>query len=171
MKRSQQEEVLPEKRYSPEEERERKSEEKDIEKEIDREREVSSLKVQLKKVNLPLLPSQTGFLHEEELDLEDQIVQETNESQETYTLRWKYTLLLPQLPSPIKDIDNKGMIVLGFMFVKKLRYGITYDRDTEILLQIIDVLIQESLTGLLPSIESSEIKEDVEKTLEGIKKD
>ena len=67
--------------------------------------------------------------------LDELLEQEPSEELETFLLRENYTLLLDRLSDPIGAINPKGKIVLGHMMIKKARYGVTYDSQSEKILQ------------------------------------
>lgn len=78
---------------------------------------------------------------EPEVDLEELVFPDPHEDLDSYRFREKYTYALTALPSPWSDLKASSKVVLGYMAVKKARYGIKYDPSVEALLTKLNELL------------------------------
>ncbi len=78
---------------------------------------------------------------EPEVDLEELLIPDPMEDPESFRFREKYTYALTALPSPWSDLKASSKVSLGYMAVKKARYGIKYSPEVEATLAKVNELL------------------------------
>lgn len=78
---------------------------------------------------------------EPEVDLEELLIPDPMEDPDSFRFREKYTYALTALPSPWSDLKTSSKVSLGYMAVKKARYGIKYSPEVEATLAKINELL------------------------------